>query len=103
MITIMTDPQGAYPDATEERLVSLVERIGDDISFVIVERSDAPGFAQAVSGRGRYTVEYKAPDGEMWQAHTTELPDVVAAMTGWSQDRPGWRDSLPWESIGRFD
>ena len=103
MITVMTDPQGAYPDASEERLVSLVERIGDDINFVIVERDDAPGFAQATSDASGFMVEYKAPDGEMWQARTTALGDAVTALSGWALDRRGWRDHLTWTSIGRFD
>ena len=46
MITLFTDSEGAYPDPSEERLDALIDRIGDDVEFLIVERDDAPGFAQ---------------------------------------------------------
>lgn len=102
MITINTDAEGAYPNASDERLAFLVHRIGDDLEFVIVERDDAPGFAQAVRRQGTYTVEYQDPSGEQWQGCTEDAVVVRDVLVGWSRDHAGWHDRLAWTSIGSF-
>lgn len=102
MITISTDAEGAYPDASDDRLQALVERIGEDLEFVIVERDDAPGFAQAIKKGATYTVEYQDPSEEQWQAFTDDATVVRDVLVGWSRDHAGWHDRLPWTSIGSF-
>jgi len=102
MITVITDVEGAYPDVSDDRLVALVDRLGDDLEFIIVERDDAPGFSQAIKKDGTYTVEFKDGSDEIWQAVTEDAAVVCEALLGWSHDRPGWRDTLTWTSIGRF-
>ena len=101
MITLSIDGD-ASSDATAEQVAAAVDRLGKDADFLVLERDDAPGFAQATGGAPELTVEHKDAAGELWQATTSDRAVAAQVLTGWAQDLPGWRELLTWSSLGTF-
>ena len=89
-------------NATNEQVSTAVASLGTDPEFVIVQSPARPGFAQAILRKRVYTVEHQDPSGEQWQALTGDASKVVAVLTGWVNERPGWLDGLTWTALGRF-
>lgn len=94
-----------YDDPSEGRLRDLIEALGAENSFLIVERLE-PGraghFMQTVMGPegAPWILEYR--EGAQETHHSTSLESSRAVhdvLTGWAFDLPGWRDGLTWTPV----
>lgn len=93
-----------YPDPSDGQLWRLLAELTLENRYLILTRLDHPGgedYAQVrLDEPGHYDVEYR--DGsavEHFAAVATSLAAVHEVLTGWAQQRPGWRDTLVWERL----
>jgi hypothetical protein len=102
--TVLTEQVEAFPDPTVGQLQGLLAGLTAANRFLVLSRSDRPGeehYAQVrFADPGHYDVEYR--DGSAARHYAAVAPDVPTAhavLTGWAEQRPGWRDTLVWKQI----
>lgn len=104
-VKVETENQQTHTRVSERALGDLVHRIGGrGDNFLVVQRiPDIPGtFVQVWHETGAgYTVEHRT--GPAVSHVRTEVDDperVVALMTRWAREEPGWDAGTVWESAG---
>ncbi|MEU3721367.1 hypothetical protein [Streptomyces sp. NPDC031705] len=103
-IVVKTENGERHVRVSAEELAGLVRRIGGDGDrFLVVQRiPDLPDvFAQVWHEAGDdYTLEYRDGAADRhFQLMTDGVRDVIAAMTGWARQEPGWGDGLAWSPL----
>ncbi|MDP5309974.1 hypothetical protein P8A21_03165 [Streptomyces poriferorum] len=86
-------------------LSRMVANLGRGNAFVIVERVDAEADSDwyvQVWLRDDNTYQLEFRDGtaaEHYQTRTISQDKVIAALSGWSEGRPEWKDTFMWNNI----
>lgn len=83
----------------------MVANLGRGNAFVIVERVDdevdGDWYVQVwLRDDNTYQLEFR--DGtaaEHYQTRTISQEKVIAALSGWAEERPGWKDTFMWNNI----
>jgi hypothetical protein len=86
----------SYDDPSEDVLFELLRELGEDNSFLIVDRLDRPdSFMQTVrDGSGTFVVEYREGSKESHYATTIDsMRETHKVMTAWASELPGWKEN----------
>lgn len=84
---------------TVNALGALVEGIGDDNRFLVLERVPYANcvFIQAFRDEdGNYNVEFRDGGREMFASVIDDVADVFWVLVGWALDAPAWRTGVDW-------
>ncbi|MES5825206.1 hypothetical protein [Streptomyces sp. RG80] len=89
----------------DSALSRMVANLSRGNAFVIVERVDADAdgdwYVQVwLRDDNTYQLEFR--DGiaaEHYQTRTISQDKVIAALSGWAEERPGWKDAFMWSNI----
>ncbi|WP_420077956.1 hypothetical protein ACN6AT_00410 [Streptomyces sp. JL4002] len=89
-------------------LSRMVANLGRGNAFVIVERlddeADGDWYVQVwLRDDNTYQLEFR--DGtaaEHYQTRTISQEKVIAALSGWAEGRPEWKDAFMWNNISTF-
>ncbi|MGW9133172.1 hypothetical protein [Streptomyces sp. NPDC055681] len=87
-------------------LSSMVANLGRGNAFVIVERvddeSEGDWYVQVwLRDDNTYQLEFRdGTSAEHYQTRTISQDKVIDALSGWAEDRPGWKDAFMWNNIG---
>ncbi|MGW2474551.1 DUF6891 domain-containing protein [Streptomyces sp. NPDC001665] len=104
-VKVETENQQTHTRVSAERLADLVHRIGArGDNFLVVQRiPDIPGtFIQVWhEAEGAYELEHRTGTATSHVRTVVDAPErVVALMTRWAREEPGWDAGTDWESAG---
>lgn len=93
-----------YDDPSEDLLFDLLDELGEENSFLIVERTEserADYFMRTEIGPdGTFVLEYREGPPETHFSTTVEsMRRVHEVMTRWAFDLPGWLEDLAWTPV----
>ncbi|MFI1279441.1 hypothetical protein ACH4U5_01525 [Streptomyces sp. NPDC020858] len=86
-------------------LSRMVANLGRGNAFVIVERvddgADGDWYVQVwLRDDNTYQLEFReGTAAEHYQTRTISQDGVIAALSGWAEGRPDWKDAFMWNNI----
>ena len=105
VVRATTESGDVVDDPSEDALFMMFEDLeaGEGTFLIVDSLRDPTGQTYAQTSRnpdGTYVVEYR--DGGPDLHFATVVDDMRSAhevVTGWVQERPGWRDSATWRPV----
>ena len=102
-INIETEDVGTYPDVDETQVLSLSDRLADDLIYVIAHDTTRDlEYAQAArhaQDKGKYVIEYHDSTGYHYQAKVDTTADVGRFLADWAWQRDGWKNGYQWTEL----